>query len=112
MCSQVHRAPTWFFPLSINRLVTLPKGIPSETTSASDTSMGTLRTWRTREGPQGDRSPLYVLLSVPLAAKKEKKRETDYPFFDLTSFPNAKTGIDVHGYYKNKTHQTPLLSID
>lgn len=98
MCSQVNGAPTWFFPLSINRLVTLPKGIPSEMTSASDTSMGTLRMWRTREGSQGDRSPLYVLLSVPLAAKKEIERDR-LSFFNLTSFPNAKTGIDVHGYY-------------
>lgn len=69
-CYIVNEAPTWFFPFSINRLVTLPKGIPNEMTSASDTSMGTLRTWRTREGAQGDRSPLYGLLSLPLAAKK------------------------------------------
>lgn len=93
MCSQVNGAPTWFFPLSINRLVTLPKGIPSETTSASDTSMGTLRTWRTREGPQGDRSPLYVLLSVPLAAKKGKKERQIIHFLILPVFQMPKLAL-------------------
>lgn len=46
-------------------------------TSASETSMGTLRTWRTREGPQGVRSPLYVVLSLPLAANKNKNQQTN-----------------------------------
>lgn len=65
---------TWFFPLSINRLVTFPKGTPREMTSASETSMGTLRTWRTRDGPQGERSPLNCLLSLPLAEGEERRR--------------------------------------
>ena len=65
------RGLTWFFPLSINRLVTLPKGTASETTSASETSMGILRMCRTREGPQGDLSPLNVVLSLPLAAGRK-----------------------------------------
>lgn len=63
--------------------MTLPNGIPNEMTSASDTSMGTLRTWRTREGAQGDRSPLYGLLSLPLAAKKSKQTKNNYSL-DIT----------------------------
>lgn len=41
--------------------------MPNEIMSASVTSFGTLRMWITREGEQGERSPLNVLLSFPLA---------------------------------------------
>lgn len=64
---------TWFFPFSIRRLVTLPKGNPKEMTSASVTSLGSLRTWITREGtPALLLSPLNFLLSFPLAEKNEQ----------------------------------------
>lgn len=114
MCLQVNGAPTWFFPLSINRLVTLPKGTPSETTSASDTSMGTLRTWRTREGIQGDRSPLYFLPSVPLAAKRKKEKER-LSFFLLYQFSKCQNWhwcTWIIQKARPVRHQTLLLSID
>ena len=38
-------------------------------TSASVTSLGIFRRWRTREGEQGGLSPLNFLLSFPLAKK-------------------------------------------
>lgn len=59
---------TWFFPFSISRLVTFPKGSPSPITSASFTSLGSLRTWTTREGtPELRTSPLNFFVSLPLA---------------------------------------------
>ena len=62
--------PTWFFPFSISRLVTLPKGRPRLMTSASLMSLGSLRTWMTRDGTPGLRvSPLNFLLSLPLAGR-------------------------------------------
>lgn len=61
---------TWFFPFNIRRLVTLPKGKPKEMTSASVTSLGSLRTWITRDGiPALLLSPLNFLLSFPLAVR-------------------------------------------
>lgn len=60
---------TWLFPFNIKRLVTLPNGRPNDMTSASVTSHGILRRWRTREGEQGGLSPLNFLLSFPLAKK-------------------------------------------
>lgn len=60
---------TWLFPFNIKRLVTLPNGRPNDMTSASVTSLGILRRWRTREGEQGGLSPLNFLLSFPLAKK-------------------------------------------
>ena len=63
---------TWFFPFNIRRLVTLPKGKPKEMTSASVTSLGSLRTWITRDGtPALLLSPLNFLLSFPLAVKSK-----------------------------------------
>jgi hypothetical protein len=40
----------WFFPLRTSTLVTLPKGMPRWTISASETSFGMLRMWMTRDG--------------------------------------------------------------
>lgn len=66
---------TWFFPLSISRLVTLPKGSPKEITSASLMSLGSLRTWMTRDGMPGLRmSPLNFLLSFPFAVRRGNVR--------------------------------------
>ena len=71
-CISLHHStadvpPTWFFPFSISRLVTLPKGRPRLMTSASLMSLGSLRTWMTRDGTPGLRvSPLNFLLSLPL----------------------------------------------
>lgn len=66
---------TWFFPLSISRLVTFPKGSPRLITSASFMSLGSLRTWTTRDGTPGLRtSPLNFLLSLPLAAAGNRSR--------------------------------------
>lgn len=56
---------TWFLPFSIRMLVTFPKGSPKAMTSVSDTSLGSLRMWRTREG--GASSRRCFLLSLPLA---------------------------------------------
>lgn len=68
---------TWFFPFSISRLVTFPKGSPSPITSASFMSLGSLRTWTTRDGTPGLRtSPLNFLLSLPLAARKKTEADT------------------------------------
>lgn len=67
--------PTWFFPFSISRLVTFPKGSPRPITSASFMSLGSLRTWTTRDGTPGLRtSPLNFLLSLPLAARENRSR--------------------------------------
>lgn len=64
---------TWFFPFNIRRLVTLPKGKPREMTSASVTSLGSLRTWITLDGtPALLLSPLNFLLSFPLAVKNQQ----------------------------------------
>lgn len=52
--------------------MTLPKGKPKEITSASVTSLGSLRTWITRDGtPALLLSPLNFLLSFPLAVKSK-----------------------------------------
>lgn len=60
---------TWFFPFSISRFVTFPNGSPSPITSASFMSLGSLRTWTTREGtPELRTSPLNFFVSLPLAA--------------------------------------------
>lgn len=53
----------------MRRLVTLPKGKPKEMTSASVTSLGSLRTWITRDGTPALLSPLNFLMSFPLAGK-------------------------------------------
>lgn len=67
---------TWFFPFSISRLVTFPKGSPSPITSASFMSLGSLRTWTTRDGTPGLRtSPLNFLVSLPLAAREKKQKQ-------------------------------------
>lgn len=66
---------TWFFPFSMSRLVTFPKGRPRPITSASFMSLGSLRTWTTRDGTPGLRtSPLNFLLSLPLAARENRGR--------------------------------------
>lgn len=63
------QALTWFFPFSISRFVTFPKGSPSPITSASFMSLGSLRTWTTRDGtPEVRTSPLNFFVSLPLAA--------------------------------------------
>lgn len=68
---------TWFFPFSISKLVTFPKGSPSPITSASFMSLGSLRTWTTRDGTPGLRtSPLNFLVSLPLAARKKTEVDT------------------------------------
>ena len=59
----------------MSRLVTLPKGRPREMTSASLMSLGSLRTWMTRDGTPGLRmSPLNFLLSLPFAERGQRGR--------------------------------------
>lgn len=69
------RLLTWFFPFSISRFVTFPKGSPSPITSASFMSFGSLRTWTTRDGTLGLRTSLLNFFgSLPLAAREGQGR--------------------------------------
>lgn len=71
---------TWFFPFSIRRLVTFPKGSPREMTSPSVTSLGSFRMWITLEGtPVLLLSPLNFLLSFPFAEKRGGLSDTEHP---------------------------------
>lgn len=69
----------------MSRLVTLPKGRPREMTSASLMSLGSLRTWMTRDGMPGPlMSPLNFLLSLPLAVEeREREREPTVGMYTL-----------------------------
>lgn len=78
---------TWFLPLSISRLVTLPKGSPNEITSASLMSLGNFLTWTTREGTPGLLiSPLNFLLSLPFAGNKDTKSHINFMTLTISRF--------------------------
>lgn len=70
----------WFFPFSIRRFVTFPKGSPREMTSPSVTSPGSLRRWITLEGaPVLLLSPLNFLLSFPFAGRRAPGKAQHLP---------------------------------
>lgn len=105
-CNLYSKQSTWFFPFSIKRFVTLPKGNPKEITSASVTSLGSFRIWITRDGtPALLLSPLNFLLSFPLA----EKRLDGHGLKSLSqSYPN---GPSASGYTSHITKYTEVHTL-
>lgn len=100
--------PTWFFPFSISRFVTFPKGSPSAITSASFMSLGSLRTWTTRDGTPGLRtSPLNFFVSLPLAARKEKNKTKHWSRYNQGTEGFGSSWImDWSSWQHKQTRQT------